>query len=258
MPDLLSTASSAAATANPVGIGLSVAQGALGIIQSIGAQNKINRLMGKRRAYQTQQETYDIVQMAQQASQQGYDPTTMDYLTNQIDRSYADAVGDVNRLGGDPNDIANIFDKRLQAGLKVGAENHNLNMQHFAQLISAKEMLGKNKDAEWMSQQNMIKDELQAASLDKSAGLQNIAGAANTALSTVSAMDAKKLWPSAATTGATSVAQDALGSGVQSIPNLLGNITPSINPIDTSGLNSGASDMATVIKYLAQKLNQPR
>lgn len=171
-------AAGAAATVNPLGLALAGGQAALGVIQTISANAKINRLLGQRRAYQTPEEIYKILQATQQAMG-GYDSTTLNFLTNQTDRAFDQATGAAVRLGGNPNDLSALFDRKIQSVMKIGADNHAINMEQFGKYLSALDTVAANKAAEQKSQQDIIKDKIQAASADKAAGIQNIGSAAN-------------------------------------------------------------------------------
>src|SRR5690349_6144950 len=94
--------------------GVGGVQAIAGAVQSISAANDTKRYLSQRKAYQTPEELYRILQATEQAAQGGYDPFTLDYLTSEIDRAYADSAGDINRNGGDPNMIADLFQKRMQ------------------------------------------------------------------------------------------------------------------------------------------------
>lgn len=185
--DPVSGAAGAASGINPIGAAIAGVQGALGIIQSISGNAKAKRLMSQRQAYKTPEEYFKILRAAQANAQQGYDASTLDYLTNQVDRGASQAYGTAARLGADPNQLSAIFDQKMQGLMKIGAENHALNLQNFGKYLSALDVIGQNKAAEWSSQQDIIKDQLQAASAEKQAGIQNIGSAANAAISLTSA-----------------------------------------------------------------------
>lgn len=163
--------------------GMAAVQGALGIVQTIAADAKLKRLRAKRTAYKTPEEYYEIMQAAQSMAQSGFDPFTLNFLTNQTDRAFSSSVGAATRLGANPNDLSMLLDNKMQGVMKIGAENHRLNMENFSRFLSAKDVIGQNKAAEWKSQQDMIKDDMQAAAADKAAGIQNIGSAANSAIS---------------------------------------------------------------------------
>lgn len=168
---------------DPVSGGIAGAQAALGIIQTISADAKLKRLRAQRTAYKTPAEYFEILQATQNAAQQGYDAFTLNYLTNQTDRAFDSSLGAATRLGANPNDLNRLFDQKVQSVMKIGAENHALNMKNFSQYLSAKDVIGQNKAAEWKSQQDFIKDDMQAAAASKQQGIQNIGSAANAFIS---------------------------------------------------------------------------
>jgi len=162
---------------------LTAAQGAMGIIQTISGDSKLKQLLAQRTSYKTPEEYFKILQATQNAAQQGYDAFTLNYLTNQNDRAFDEAAGAATRLGANPNDLAAIFDRKIQASMKIGAENHALNIKNFERFLSAEDVIGQNAAAEWKSEQEIIKDKMQAAGAEKAAGVQNIGSAANAAIS---------------------------------------------------------------------------
>lgn len=171
------------AKVDPLSIVLTGAQAASGIIQMISGDAKMKRALAERKAYVTPDEYFKIFQATQSNAQQGFDPTTLNYLTNQTDRAFDQATGAATRLGANPNDLSALFDQKLQTMMKIGAENHQLNMENFSKYLGALDVLGQNKAAEWKSQQDIVKDKIQAAAAEKQAGLQNVGSAANAAIS---------------------------------------------------------------------------
>lgn len=184
----------------PVGLGLGAAQTALGIVQAISNNAKGNRLMRRRRAYQTPEEIFKILNAVENRATSGYDPGTLSYITGQVDRSFSDTLNAATQLGADPNDLSRLLDQKIQATFKIGAENQLRNMENFNKYLGALETVAANDAAEQKSQQDLIKDELQAASAGEQAGFQNILGGANTALSTISSLNTANLYKDNATT----------------------------------------------------------
>lgn len=167
---------------DPVSAGIAGLQGALGIIQTISGDAKAKRLRSQRTAYKTPQEIFKILQATEQ-NMGGYDPTTLGFLTNQTDRAFDQATGAATRLGANPNDLSAIFDQKIQGIMKIGADNHALNMEQFGKYLSALDTVASNKAAEWKSKEDMIKDDIQSATAEKAAGIQNIGSAANAFIS---------------------------------------------------------------------------
>lgn len=161
---------------------LAALQAGLGIYQTIAGKNKINKLLKQRKAYQTPQEVFDILNITESNAQQGFDPTTLAYLTNQIDRGFAGGLGAATRLGADPNQLSALLDQKIQGTMKVGAENHRLNMENMSRYLGALDSVAANKAAEQKSQQDIIKDQLQAAGVQVQSGTGNLSGGINTGI----------------------------------------------------------------------------
>lgn len=175
----------AAATGNPAGlaVGATLAglQAALGLVQTISGNAKVKKLLGQRRAYTTPSEVQKILNYS--LSLQGGDTITRDYLTGQIDRSFSQSVNAATQLGADPNDLSRLFEMKVNSLMQVGQQYHASNMEAFSKALAAYDLVASNKTAEWKSQQDIIKDKLQAAGLDKAAGIQNLGSAANAYIS---------------------------------------------------------------------------
>lgn len=175
----------AAATGNPAGlaVGATVAglQAAMGLIQTISGNAKVKRLLGQRRAYSTPDEIFKILNYT--LSQQGGDTATRDYMTGQIDRSFSQSVNAATQLGADPNDLSKLFESKVNSLMQVGQQFHASNMEAFSKALAAYDLVASNRAAEWKSEQDIIKDKLQSAGLDKAAGIQNIGSAANAFIS---------------------------------------------------------------------------
>ena len=165
------------------GLILGGAQAVMGAIQTANGNSARDKALAKRRSYKTPQEVIDILNATENRAQQGYDPVTLSYLNNDIDRGFSSALGTAERLGADPNDLSALFDQKIQATMQVGAQNHQKNMENFSNYLSALQGVADNKAAEQKSEQDIVKDELQAAGMEIQTGTQNISGGINTGLS---------------------------------------------------------------------------
>lgn len=158
------------------------AKAAKGSSQQKNAQAEANRLFKLRKSYQTPAELYKMLNAAEYNAQTGYDPATLDYLTSQTDRAFDSALDTAEVLGGDPNDLSGLFDSKMQQLIRIGAENHALNMENFSKYLSAEEAIAKSKDAEYVSEQDLLKDQLQAAQANITAGAQEKTEGINTVI----------------------------------------------------------------------------
>lgn len=157
------------------------AQTVLGTIQSLTGASKSKKLLGQRTAYKTPQEFLDELNATQSNAQSGFDAFSLNYLTNQIDQSFGSSVDSIEKYGAtsgrvDPNVLSSIFTQKVNALGQVANENHALMMDNFSKYLGALNTVGENKAAEWQSQQDIIKDKLQAASGQQTVGNQNISG----------------------------------------------------------------------------------
>lgn len=178
----------------PVGMGLGVLQAGLGVLQSLKAKKEMKKLLAQRKAYQTPEEVFQILQATQQNAQSGFDATTLNYLTSQTDQAFSSSLGAISRLGGDPNSMSSLFGQKVNSIMKIGAENHQLQMKNFTQYLGALNSVAENRAAEWQSEENIKKDKMQAAGVNMQAGTANVSGGINTLLSTLSAEQIAELY----------------------------------------------------------------
>jgi len=170
-----------AAGINPVGASIAGLQAALGLVQTISGNAKVKKLLGQRRAYTTPAEVQKILDYT--LSLQGGDTITRDFLTGQINRSFSQSANTALQLGADLNDLSRLFEQKVNSLMQVGNQFHASNMEAFGKALAAYDLMASNKTAEWQSQQDIIKDKLQASGLDKQAGIQNLGSAANAYIS---------------------------------------------------------------------------
>jgi hypothetical protein len=113
----------------------------------------------------------------------GFSPETLSYITGQVDRGFSSSVNAATMLGGNPNDLSAILDQKIQASFKIGAENQLENMKNFDRYLMTQQLVADNLAAEQKSQQDMVKDEIQAAAAKKKDGMQNVVGGINAGIS---------------------------------------------------------------------------
>jgi hypothetical protein len=209
--------------ANPVALGLGLLQSGIGIVNEIDNKAKQKKYLGQLKAYKTPQEVFDIYNAAQNNASQGLDAATLNYLTNQTDQAFSSTIGTANRLGADPNDLSEIFNQKVNAIMKIGAENHSLNMANFDKLQAARGLIADNKAAEFKSQQDIIKNKLQAAGVNLQTATGNIGNGLSTVLASLAGNQIGDYF------GTTPVA--TTGTGIKT-DSLAGNInsTGAINP----------------------------
>lgn len=175
-----------------IAVGVGVATTAYGAYSKGKANKKQQEALSKRKAYTTQDETFQILNALENRSQG--DTQTRDFQTQQIDNSFAQQLGVAELLGADANDLSGMFQQKMQGILQVGQQFHASNMEAFGKYIGGLDMVAKSKDAEYASQQNIVKDQLQAAAADSQAANATINSGINTALAGFSAAQSNKLY----------------------------------------------------------------
>lgn len=175
-------------------IAVGAAQLGLGAVQKGVANREAKKALAMRKAYSTPAEIYKILQATENRAQQGFDPVTLDYLTNETDRAFTSALGTAEMLGADPNMLSGLFDQKMQGIMKIGAENHQLNMQNFSQYLGALSTVAGSKDAEWLDQENKVKDLQQKAAIDKADATKQISEGLDSAITGVALLAEENLY----------------------------------------------------------------
>lgn len=176
------------------GLILGAAQLGIGLAEKSKASKDAAKALGQRRAYQTPEEIYKVLNATEQRAQSGFDPQTLQYLTTETDRSFDASLSNLQLLGGDPNSESALFNDKMNSIMKIGAENHSQNLQNFNQYLSALSSLGQSKDAEFFSQQNLVKDAQQAAAFDKQVATKQISEGLNTTIASASDLIEQNLY----------------------------------------------------------------
>lgn len=168
----------------------SLVQGGIGLIQGLignGQQRKANRrlkrLLSQRELYKTQDETFDAYDMALNAAQGGYSPETLNYLTDKSNNALSAGLGATRALGGDPNDVMNLFNASVDNLLRIGAEDDERRYRNFTQLYNAMGNLAQSKDAEFADRQALWKDQVALEAQRAQAGAANLQSGLNMGLS---------------------------------------------------------------------------
>lgn len=182
------------AAAPLVSVGLGLAQGVYGAIKKGKAEREMQKLLAERKAYQTPEEVFMQLQATQQKAGQGMGADVLNYLTTGANRDFSSGVGAATRLGGNANDLAALFDKRIMASMGIAGQNQAQKMANFSQYLGALGTMAENRTAEWQSQENILKDRIQAVSGQGADATRNIQGGLNTVLGGVSAAGMSNLY----------------------------------------------------------------
>lgn len=178
--------------ATPVGLVTAGLQTALGLYQSIKGSADMKKYMAQRKAYQIPDEVYKILNASLNAGQG--DSATQTYESNMIGQEGASATDTALKLGADPNAVGAIFGQQIAATGASAQRNHVAMMENFDRVMKAYGSVAENKAAEYKSQQDIVKDKLQAAGSKMQSGLSNVAGGINTGISTLSSAQTAKLY----------------------------------------------------------------
>lgn len=163
-------------------------QSLIGGGQAKRANKELKRLFSQRKSYSTPSEVFDILNLSQFNAQQGFSDDTMSFLEGQAGAGLSAGLGTASKLGADPNQLSGIIDNYYKDIFKVGAESDLVKMKKFDSFSNALNMVAENKTAEWQSEENLIKDQMQAQAQILGAGQQNIQSGLNATLGSISAL----------------------------------------------------------------------
>lgn len=180
--------------AGPAGLVLGGLQTALGIYQAISGGAKADRLQRKRRAFKTPEEILDLAKLDQSRIGTGYEPGVLHYLTGNADNALSSSLNTAKLLGANPNQLNDLLEERFQQNLAIGSGDQLENMKKYSALRESMQILAANDAAEQKSREDLLKDQLQAASATQQQAVPNILGGGNTILNTFSAANTANLF----------------------------------------------------------------
>jgi hypothetical protein len=180
-----------------IGAAEGVLQAGVGAYQAISGNRRLKRLMNQREVYKMPDEVYDAFNLATNNAQTGYSADTMKYLTGQTDRALSSSLGALERMGGDPNDIMNIFDASMQNIMKIGAENDQVQFQKLNSVFAGLQGIAQGKDAEYASREALLKDKMAMEAQKVQAGMQNLQSGLNLGMNALSNMESMDLYKQA-------------------------------------------------------------
>ena len=171
---------------------IGAAQSVVNLFNAGDTKRRISKLLGQRRAFETPEEIFDILNATQFAAQG--DTATRDYQTNQLDSSFSNALNTAQLLGSDPNALSSLFGQKIQGLMQVGQQFHTSNMEAFGKYLGALNTVAENDASEQISRDNLIKDRLQAEGVNLQNNYANINNGINTVIGGLSAAEQMKLY----------------------------------------------------------------
>lgn len=169
-------------------------QSIIGINQEHKANKKLQSFFRQRKAFSTPSEIFDMLNLSQLNASQGFSDQTLQYLTGQAGSGMAKTLGVAERLGADPNDLSSVLDSYFQDIFKIGSENDLLKMQKFDRFSNALQVVASNKEAEWQSRENILKDQMQAEAQKVAAAQANVQSGLNLTLAGLSSLGSSDLY----------------------------------------------------------------
>lgn len=184
--------------ADPLITGPIIAQGVgalVGGIQSLigggqerRANRRLKRLFSQRKAFQTPEEVFELLNLTQSNAAQGFSDETLGFLEGGASRGLAASLGTATRLGADPNQLSGVLDTYFQDIFKIGTENELVKMKKFDDFSNAVRTVAQNKEAEQISRDNLIKDQMQAEAQKVAAGQTNVNSGLNLAFNALTSL----------------------------------------------------------------------
>lgn len=180
--------------AGGIGAAIGGIQAIIGAGQANRANEDLKKLFSQRKAFKTPAEIFEILNMQQFNAAEGFSDDTTSYLTGQAGAGLAAGLGTASRLGADPNNLSGIIDSYYADIFKIGAESDLVKMKKFDSLTSALQLVAQNKEAEQVSADNLIKDQMQAAAARLNAGQQNIQSGLNASINSLTTLAMSDLY----------------------------------------------------------------
>lgn len=195
----------------------------LGAVQSIGgliaagkANKNLKRLFSQRKAFQTPSEIFDILNMAESNASTGYSPQTLEYLTSGANAGLSSSLGTAQLLGADPNMLSNLLSTYSRDIFKIGGENELMKLKKLDGVTNALKLVADNKDAEWASRDNLIKDQMAAEAQKLQAANQNIQSGTNLALNSITSAATSGLYNKNSPSGGNAASALSVSGGTNS------------------------------------------
>lgn len=167
--------------------GVGVLQSVMGIVQQGKERKEINKLMSQRKAFTTPEEVYQTLQATQANAQTGLGSQVLSYLTGQNERGLSQGIGAATLLGGDANDLGALLDRYNTQSMGIAAQDQAAQMANFSKYLGALGVVAQNKEAEWQSRDNLLKDRIQAAAARGQQGTLNLQSGLNATLGAITA-----------------------------------------------------------------------
>lgn len=181
-----------------IAAGIGAAVGGIQALVNAGKEKRANRelkkLFSQREAYQTPEQIFDILNLSQFNAAQGFSDQTTSFLEGQAGAGLSAGLGTASRLGADPNQLGGIIDNYYQDIFKIGAESDLVKMKKFDSLTSALNLVAENKAAEQVSEDNLIKDQMQAVASRVQAASVGQQSGLNLALNSITSLAGMDLY----------------------------------------------------------------
>mgnify|MGYP001096089888 CR=1 FL=1 len=171
-------------------------QAAVSYTDKKDAQLKQDRLANIRNntTYQTPIELYKQSNAYENMAQSGFAPEELTYLTTQSNQALQNSLYTSEVLGGDPNDLSFLYNQHMNDIMRIEGADHAQRMENFSKYINSLGTIADSKTAEWVSKDNILKDQLQAAQAGRTEAAKSEQSGINAALAGLSAVYSDSLY----------------------------------------------------------------
>jgi hypothetical protein len=163
------------------GEALGIGQFIKGLSDSKKAKNELDNL--RQPFYKVQDAYYQNRNLSEERAGGGLGADTMNYLTTEGQRGLGSSISALNQGGGNPNDVANLFDsysRSIQSTAAKDSQAHQQNIDYFMQ--ANKDLAGQQNTAWTINEYQPYAAKLKELTERRAAAEQNEWGGLSTAV----------------------------------------------------------------------------
>jgi len=257
----------------PVPAAIALAPAALGFIsnaaKAVGAGSRLKKDKSELAQltpafYKIQDEYEGNRNSAAEIAQGGITPAAKDYYTEQSQRGFGSGVSAITSSGGNPNDIARIFDSYNQGIRKIGADDAEAQINNIKYFHQVNKDLAAQKNIQWgVNEYEPYRNKLKELTLRIAADKTNINNAVNGAIGSfqagVTSMQNNSLLKSLYGDGKGGVADPVANDSITDFSGRFGNTfgVPDAYSNNNTGENYGRPDAVAQMQQQQQRQPAP-
>lgn len=173
-------------------LALGAIQSGVGLYQQLHAASQANK--NQRPEYDIPMEYYKDLNLAQQRASRGLPSQALSTYYDNIGQQQAGSLNALLQMGGDPNQVNQIYGTGVQASQELLAKDAMAKDANINALQDAYLRMGDQKNQEWLiNKYQPYADKAEQYSQDKQAGFQNFFGGLDTAATSFATNATSKL-----------------------------------------------------------------